>query len=291
VCLIVLAIDAHPRYPLVVAANRDEFFGRPAAPLDWWEGSVPPVLAGRDLSAGGSWLGLSSAGRVAILTNVRNPARQRAGASTRGALVPAWLQSSGSIESWWREQDFSAFNPFNMIGGDVASGTWWWADDRVHAPARLPAGIHGLSNASLNTPWPKVESARRALQALLATNDGTEGLASGLLDAFADRHRAEDAMLPDTGVGIARERALSSAFIHLPELAYGTRCTTVVIAERGVGATIVERSFGADGHAMFDRRAVLDDWPFAAVSPRRRVEHRDVLARTHSGSRLRDAHT
>jgi uncharacterized protein with NRDE domain len=259
-CLIGLALDAHPRFALVVAANRDEFFDRPAAALDWWRPSLaaPWVLAGRDLQAGGTWLGLSSQGRVGMLTNVRDPSRQRAGTASRGALVTAWLDGSlGEI-------DHRAFNPFNLLCGDLKQDLWWWTG--AGAPGRTPlgAGVHGLSNASLDTPWPKVLRLKSSLQSALTDSDDAAALTQQLFHVLADRSIAADADLPDTGIGRARERALSPAFITTADGGYGTRCSTVLIGQRrgdGWLLSVCERSFDAHAVATHERMVCLSGWP------------------------------
>jgi uncharacterized protein with NRDE domain len=271
-CLIGLALDAHPRFALVIAANRDEYFGRPAAGLDWWQPGpdAPWLLAGRDLSAGGTWMGLSSQGRLAMLTNVRDPARHRADAPSRGALVPAWLDSAAPAEALWPALSGRQCNPYNLIGADLRQGHWWWADDRAPRPRALAPGVHGLSNASLGTPWPKVRRLERAINGALANTDAAPALVERLFDALADRGQAEDSDLPDTGIGLARERFLSPVFIASPDGRYGTRCSTVLIGERrGAGwrLSLAERSFDALGRAVEERTVQLDGWPLTARPP------------------------
>lgn len=251
-CLIGLALDAHPRFGLVIAANRDEFFERPAAGLDWWRRSVdaPWLLSGRDLKAGGTWMGLSAQGRVALLTNVRDPTRQRPGAPSRGGHVPAWL------ESRWPSDAARQSNPFNLIAGDLATQQWQWTDDALGAPTPLGPGLHGLSNASFDTPWPKVQSLKQAMAAALVATDDEKALSSALFDALADRTRAADCALPDTGIGREREKVLSAAFIVTPDGRYGTRCSTVLIGQRQGAAwrlRLVERSFDAQGAPSHER--------------------------------------
>jgi uncharacterized protein with NRDE domain len=258
-CLIALAIDSHPRYALVIAANRDEFHARPAAGLHWWRthDSAPWLLAGRDLQGGGAWMGVADNGRVGMLTNVRDPSRHRADAPSRGALVTAWLEDGGAAP---RAQPH---NPFNLIGGDLVSGRWWWGDDTGAAPIALHSGVHGLSNASLGTPWPKVQALTRALGDAASVHE-PEALTAHLFAALADRAPAPDGVLPDTGVGLARERALSSAFIAMPGQGYGTRCSTVLLGERDGAAWrlfVRERSFDANGRATHDRQVDLSGWP------------------------------
>jgi uncharacterized protein with NRDE domain len=273
-CLIALALDRHPRYPLVIAANRDEYLHRPAAALDWWRATphAAPVLAGRDLRAGGTWMGVSVNGRVAMLTNVRDLPRYKAIAPSRGAIVPAWLDTQQAASEFWRDTATRGHNPFNLLAGDLAQGQWWWADDRASAPQMLRPGLYGLSNAALDAPWPKVQRLKGALaQALYAATTGAE-LETLLFAALADRSVAPDNALPDTGIGLERERWLAPAFIRMPHTDYGTRCSTLLIAERlasGLSVRIVERQFDAGGHAISQRSARLVGWPLArdAVPP------------------------
>ncbi len=254
-CLIGLALDAHPRFSLVIAANRDEFFDRPAAPLDWWRlsPSAPWLLGGRDLSAGGTWMALSEHGRIGMLTNVRDLPRHRADAPSRGGLVTAWLNGDGAA--------MQGHNPFNLIGGDLASGRWWWRSDR-QSETPLPAGVHGLSNAALNEPWPKVRRLSAALAHAL--HGGDASLEARLFALLGERSVAADAELPDTGIGLARERALSPIFITTPDGRYGTRCSTVVLGERcddGWQLDVVERTHDPAGALTQQRRVTLQRWP------------------------------
>jgi uncharacterized protein with NRDE domain len=257
-CLIGLALDVHPRFSLVIAANRDEYFDRPAAALAWWRMSPqsPWLLAGRDLSAGGTWLGLADNGRIGMLTNVRDFSRQRADAPSRGALVTRWLDAG--------EQPVTrGFNPFNLIGGDLVNNRWWWTDDVSAEPQPLQAGVHGLSNASLDTPWPKVLRLKHALGQALDAADAN-ALTVRLLAALDDRTVAPDDGLPSTGVGLERERWLSPSFITAPDGRYGTRCSTVLVGERNGDAwrlSMTERTFDARGRASCDRTALLEHWP------------------------------
>lgn len=260
-CLIGLALDAHPRFSLVIAANRDEFFDRPAAPLDWWRTSesTPWLLGGRDLSAGGTWMALSEHGRIGMLTNVRDPSRHRADAPSRGALVTAWLDGV--------DDEVQGHNPFNLIGGDLRSGHWWWRSDRQPATP-LPAGVHALSNASLNEPWPKVRRSAAALESALRGDDSA--LETRLFSLLDDRSVAADADLPQTGVGLERERMLSPIFIMTPEGRYGTRCSTVMLGEReatGWRLHVIERTHDRYGETVQTRRVTLDRWPRSGHRP------------------------
>lgn len=265
-CLIALAIDQHPRYPLVIAANRDEFLDRPAVALDWWRPSphVAPVLGGRDLRAGGTWMALGAGGRIAMLTNVRDPSRLRATAPSRGNIVPEWLGAGSGADEFWRATVPQGHSPFNLLAGDLAGGAWWWADDRSSRPMPLAPGLYGLSNAALDTPWPKVQALKSALSRALASTSAMSELEGLMFEALADRHTAPDEALPDTGVGLERERSLAPAFIRAPEARYGTRCSTLLIVERHAGATdlrVVERQFDDEGQVVGQRGIRLCEWP------------------------------
>jgi len=165
------------------------------------------------------------------------------------------------------ERDTAArgHNPFNLLAADVATGQWWWADDQATDPQPLGPGLYGLSNAALDTPWPKVQRLKRALADALAAAASPAALETMLFAALADRVAAPDDALPDTGVGRERERWLAPAFIRTPDLGYGTRCSTLLIAERhasGLRARIVERQFDDDaGRACAQRSVQLEHWP------------------------------
>ena len=239
-CLILLAHAAHPRYALVVAANRDEFYERPTAPAQPWA-EAPQVLAGRDLRGGGTWLGVTTEGRFAAVTNVREPGRVRLDAPSRGELVGGFLTGDASPAAFLRglEPRADAYNGFNLLLGEGRE--LWWFSNRGGAPRRLAPGVYGVSNHLLDTP--KVTRGKQRLQALLGAHD--ELPPDALLALLADAAPAADSELPETGVGREWERALSSAFIASP--AYGTRSSTALLVERSGGATFVERSFAPGG--------------------------------------------
>lgn len=264
-CLAAFALRADPRFPLVIAANRDEFFARAAAPMAWWD-DRPDVLAGRDLSAGGTWFGLTPRGRLALLTNVREPGRNNPAAPSRGALVLDWLASHDAAPAF-AQRLAGGYNGFNLITADVAREQWHWISNRAPAPVALGAGIHALSNAALDTPWPKTLGLRAAMAASLAQATGADDLAERLLAALADATPAADAELPDTGVGLARERLLSPRFIRMPDpdrpalAVYGTRCSTVLIREAGGATRVIERGVTAEGHWLTPVVHDLGHWP------------------------------
>ena len=267
-CLIAIAIGQHPRWPLVIAANRDEFLQRPSAALDWWhdEGGALPWLGGRDLHAGGTWMALNTQGRIAMLTNVRDLDRHVPTAPSRGAIVPAWLTTRASADDFWPGIASRGCNPFNLLAGDMTSGRWWWADDRAKAPLALQTGLFGLSNAALDTPWPKVQRLKAALAAALEGSASGTAIESALFAALADANAPPDDTLPDTGIGIERERRLGAAFIRMPDGRYGTRSSSLLLVESS-GTTarlrMVERQFDADGTPITQRGSTPAAWPLA----------------------------
>nr|WP_314479867.1 NRDE family protein [uncultured Pseudomonas sp.] len=237
-CLIVFAWRPGHALPLIVAANRDEFYARPTQPLAAWH-DAPQVHAGRDLEAGGTWLGVGPQGRFAALTNIRDP-RQALGARSRGELVAAFLKGEQGVEAYLdqvasRAEQYSGFNL--LIGDDHALG---YVNAREAAPRLLEAGVYGLSNAALDTPWPKLVKARSSLEGLLDSPDPER-----LLALLADTSPVADAQLPETGVGMATEKLLSSVFITSQN--YGTRASTVLIVDDRGRRQFIERSFGPFG--------------------------------------------
>lgn len=223
-CLILVAWRVHPKYPCVVAANRDEFFGRPTAEADWWP-EPSGILAGRDLQAGGTWLGVTRSGRFAALTNFRDPAALAADAPSRGALVTAFLESAWTTGEGLKEiaRLGARCNPFNVLcsdGQDLGIYESTTGQGRVLAP-----GVYALSNHLLDTPWPKVTQAKSRLHEAL--DDLPQS--GAMLDLLRDTEPAMDEALPRTGVSLALERMLSSAFVRGED--YGTRCSTVVTTD------------------------------------------------------------
>jgi len=265
-CLVALAIDENRRFPLVIATNRDEFFDRPAARMGWWtpaEGG-PEILAGRDLLAGGTWLGLSASGRMALVTNVRRPFEADPQAPSRGGIVPHWLRTEMRPDQFWMQTSLSGYAPFNLIAADFRRGDCFWASNDLAIPRRIERGIFGLSNAALDTPWPKVSTLKQRLGEALKSAESIDALSSQLFTALADRELAPEDQLPSTGIGRDRERLLSPAFIRTPDGAYGTRCSTVIITEkikRQLVTHVFERTFTAGPGLALLRRTVLKDWP------------------------------
>jgi uncharacterized protein with NRDE domain len=276
-CLVALAIDHSRRFPLVVAANRDEHFKRAAGRLAWWspDAGGPAILGGRDLEAGGTWMGLTAEGRLALVTNVRDPARNDPAAPSRGRIVPDWLAGKERTDRFWMRTALSGYNGFNMLAFDFRQGECFYASNDGCHPQRLERGIHGLSNASLDTPWPKVVALKSRLHNALESADSVDALAARLFEALGDRTEAPDDELPHTGIPLERERQLSAAFIRTPDVGYGTRCSTLVITEkvnRHLVTHVLERTFSATGGVALLRRSTLKDWPPRyAVDPKARV--------------------
>jgi uncharacterized protein with NRDE domain len=265
-CLVALAIDQSRRFPLVVASNRDEFFERPTARLAWWSPrpDAPAVLAGRDLESGGSWLGLTAQGRLAMLTNVRNGAPQDPGAPSRGRIVTDWLSAREETGDFWMRTALSGYNGFNLIAADFAHGECFFASNVNAQPKRLERGLFGLSNGELDARWPKVEALKAGMREAIDTEAPVEEFAAQLFALLADRTVAPDNDLPQTGIAIERERQLSPAFIRTPDQSYGTRCSTLVITERAGRSPIThvfERTFSASGAVALLRRSTLRNWP------------------------------
>lgn len=252
-CLVGLALGASARFPLVIAANRDEFLARPTAPLDWW--SPGGILAGRDLKAGGTWLGVSKTGRIALVTNVREPVETPPGAPSRGEIVEHWLMEHPSFDEMEQHVTGEGFAGVNVLLFDAHHVEH--VSNRGVARTRLEAGIHGLSNASIDTPWPKVVALKERVDAALAAPD-VDSLTSALLDALGTRAVAADDCLPHTGVGIEMERNLSPAFIALPQMGYGTRSSTIVVQE-GNRLFVTERTYAENEKR--DRRMIVDPFP------------------------------
>ncbi|MFP8778003.1 NRDE family protein [Hydrogenophaga sp. RWCD_12] len=237
-CLIAFAIGADPHCPLLLAANRDEFFERPTAPLHRWalpDGTA--VFAGRDLRDGGTWLGVSEGGRVAMLTNVRS-AHLGPGRRSRGELTTRWLSAGTDWTGLLAGIDPADYGGFNLVVGDISTGFWAWITNRnpaqPHAETAMPLysqrllpGVYGLSNAAMDTPWPKTEHLKAAMAKALGCVD-TDRRMYHLTSALRSSDIASDEHLPSTGVPRDIEAALSSPFVDMVSRGYGTRSSSVI---------------------------------------------------------------
>lgn len=241
-CLVVLSHGVHPDYPLVLVGHRDEFHSRPTAEMTWWS-DRPGLLAGRDLKAGGTWLGIARSGRWAVITNFRQLEQPPTEAPSRGGLVTGFLDSDlpageAATQLARRSADYAGFTLLMSDGVSVAC-----VSNRPAASVQiLGIGTYGLGNARLDEPWPKVTQGRERVASLLASGPPEP---ASLLAALADRTEADEASLPDTGLGADLERRLSPAFIVGSE--YGTRCSTVITVNRQGLVQVMERRHAADG--------------------------------------------
>jgi uncharacterized protein with NRDE domain len=249
-CLIALNWQPHAPVPLIIAANRDEFYARPTQALHCWADKA--IVAGKDLQAGGTWLGVSASGRVAALTNYRDISQNRPEAQSRGDITTAFLSGTATAGQYLGElaARAHAYNPFNLLVYDGTSLTGF--ESRHRRAFDLPEGINAVSNADFNTPWPKLSRLREGFAKVMGQHvvDGESWVrpqgTNALFALLSERRTATDKALPQTGIPLNRERALSAEFIHTPD--YGTRASTVLVVNRG-HASVVERSFDANGFA------------------------------------------
>ncbi|MCC5859722.1 MAG: NRDE family protein [Ectothiorhodospiraceae bacterium] len=245
-CLLAFAVGVHPDYPLIVAANRDEFHERPAEPAAWWK--APRILAGRDLRAGGTWLGVTRAGGLATITNFRDPERHRPRAPSRGGLVVRALvdpQETLETHLTGHGRDYNGFNLLWAREGAV----WYYNNQTASGVTRLTPGIYGLSNGVLDTPWPKLLRVREGLRELVRQRG--EPVPHVLFELMSDRRQPPEHALPDTGIGAEWERLLATPFIV--DRRYGTRSTSVVLHRIDGTATFAERAYRPDGGVVSER--------------------------------------
>lgn len=241
-CLIVFAYHHHPRYPLIVVANRDEFYARPTEPAGFWDDD-PSILAGRDLKYGGTWMGFTRDGRFAAVTNYRETGTHLDHALSRGLMVRDYLLNHQPPESFLQKisDKKERYNGFNLIIGD--QDHLFYCSNRKNGPEEIEAGIHTLSNHLLDTPWPKSVRSREKLIQLVEENlEITQG---PLMDMLLDRTLSNDGGLPDTGFGKHWERILSPVFIATDK--YGTRNSTTITVDSGGHVSFAERSFTYPG--------------------------------------------
>ncbi len=239
-CLILLAVQKHPTYKLILAANRDEYYERPSEPPHFWE-DAPHLLAGRDLVAAGTWLGITRKGRIAAVTNYRDPANVKPDAPSRGKLVSDFLlrdlDSLSYLDLIRREKD--RYNGFNLILGNRERISWY--SNRSDKVTPLLPGVYGLSNHLLDTPWPKVLRAKALFEEIIRT--GTQIPAEALFLLLKDHTIAPDDRLPLTGVPLEWERILSPIFITSPT--YGTRSSSIVLIDKEDRITFMDRTFNS----------------------------------------------
>ena len=244
-CLLLFSFNKHPDYPIILAANRDEFFERPTAAASFWK-DAPSILAGRDLRQGGSWMGVNKNGRIAAVTNYREPSQNKPNAISRGALVSDYLKSNESAEDYVQKimAQSHAYDEFNLLVGDKQSLLFYCSvedDSQILKP-----GLYGISNGKLDSPWPKVEKGKAVLGNIIHASVKPE--AEKLFELLADKTIAADSELPSTGVSIEWERRLSPLFVHSED--YGTRSSTVLLIDRQGEVFFSERRFNNKGQAI-----------------------------------------
>jgi uncharacterized protein with NRDE domain len=240
-CILFIAINQHPKYPLIIAANRDEFHVRPTTNSAFW-GPQKDILAGRDEEAGGTWMGIHKNGCVAALTNIRAPGKEIPDAITRGELVMNFLKGSAKQRKKYAKtlaDPKAHYNGYNLLFGTLEQLYVYNNFEDTCVP--LEDGVFGLSNASLNSPWPKISTGRDALAKYCQHADVLD--TEHLFELLRNDKPAEDNLLPKTGVPIEWERRLSSIFIQSPE--YGTRSSTVLLVDHHQQVIWEERTFNA----------------------------------------------
>jgi uncharacterized protein with NRDE domain len=248
-CLIIFSYDMHPRYRLIFAANRDEYYNRPTAPLCFWD-DAPGILAGRDLKRNGTWLGVTRSGRIAAITNFREPGDQIEDAPSRGHLVSNFLVSKESPNTYVEHVKSMGdrYNGFNLFIGDRAE--LFYYSNRNNHVEKLKPGIYGVSNRFLDTPWPKVAKGKADLIKIIDNTDKIDH--EDLFGILKDSAYPPDSELPDTGVGLDWERILSPLFITSEF--YGTRSSSVVLMDRSDKVTFLERTFISDGGVLREEK-------------------------------------
>ena len=252
-CILFIAVNQHQAYPLIIAANRDEFYARPTAKSCFWD-EYPHMLAGKDVQAGGSWMGINRQGQIGALTNIRDPRHINQLAPTRGKLVSDYLTQSMSAQQYLQKlkQQGGQYNGFNLLFGQ-------WHDLQVYnnhdrQTQDLTTGVYGLSNASLNSPWPKTASGMERLANYCADSHSLEP--EHLFTLLRDDTQARDEDLPQTGVPLEWERKLSSIFIQSPD--YGTRSSTLILIDQKQRATWQERTFDHTGQCIVQQNYNFD---------------------------------
>ena len=250
-CLILFSYKLHADYRLILAANRDEFYNRPTASLDYWS-DHPEVLAGRDLKGNGTWLGITRSGRIAAITNYREPTAHMENAPSRGILIRDFLTGNSSAEHYLKavSKKSEAYNGFNLIAGDP-SGLYYYSN-RATRVRQLRPGLYGISNHLLNTAWPKIQKGKGLLKGQLSGREKID--IEKIWGILADRSLPADKALPDTGVGLQWERILAPLFISSPD--YGTRSSSIVLMEYSGQITFMERTFANAAKAAGDGETV-----------------------------------
>jgi uncharacterized protein with NRDE domain len=236
-CLILFALDAHPKYSLVLAGNRNEFYERPTKRAHFWQ-EYPQILAGKDLKAGGTWMGITKSGRFSAVTNYRELPLEPDKEKSRGVLPLDYLANGYKAEQYLDEKsrEDKLFAPYNILVGN--SNELFYYSNKVDNFSKIESGVHGLSNHLLNTDWPKVQKGKADLATWIESKDAKE---EELFEILSNKSLAADHLLPSTGVDKDWEKKLSAMFIESPD--YGTRMTTVLLVGRNGEVSYIEREF------------------------------------------------
>ena len=246
-CLILFGFKVSRQYPFILAANRDEFYARPTARMHFWQNN-PAILAGKDLEQGGTWLGVHKDGTFAALTNYRDPACIKPDAPSRGEIIIDFLESQKQAVTHFNDlkKKAGSYNGFNLLFG--TRDDIFWYSNLKNKIEKISPGIHGLSNRFLDTPWPKVESGKKALKKIL----GASITPQALFSILADQSAPDDSLLPHTGVELEWERILSPLFIRSD--IYGTRSSTVILMDQNGGIDVTERTYDPENNLKFSDR-------------------------------------
>ncbi len=239
-CLLLISYQSHPKYKLIVAANRDEFYNRPAEPAKFWK-DHPSLLAGRDLQGGGTWLGVTKQGRFAAITNYRDMKNLKSDAPSRGELVTSYLINNDSPKIFSEKLLASAdkYNGYNLLFSDL--NDFYYFSSQTKKSIVLAPGIYGLSNHLLDTPWHKVEKSKTSFKKILNEENVS---AENLFEILSDTSTPPDELLPETGLTLEIERAVSPVFVATPF--YGTRSSTVIFIDSDNQVTFIEKSLSVE---------------------------------------------
>lgn len=239
-CLIVFSYKTHENYPFVLAANRDEFYDRPAKSAHFWN-TDPPLLAGKDLKAGGTWLGVSRKGVLGAITNYRDLTNPRKGEKSRGEIIPEFLKNEYDLQSALETfiEHGELYSGFNLIAGDT--NNLFYLSNITNHLERIAPGCYGISNAFLNTSWPKVKIAKKEFKSIISADKIDEDAVFNLLK---NRKTYPEHLLPETGLTPTMEKAVSSIFIETEN--YGTRCSTLLMIDNKRMVTFIERTYSND---------------------------------------------
>ncbi|MBV1909744.1 MAG: NRDE family protein [Kangiellaceae bacterium] len=239
-CILFLAINQHPNHPLIICANRDEFYDRPTLGAHFWP-EQKHILAGRDLQAGGSWLGINTQGHFAAITNIRTGTKQPTTKKSRGELVTLSLEPNSIVDVNWLVKHSDKYNPFNLIYGPLTELNCF--NSLLKQQAKLTTGFHAISNGALDDIWPKMAKGEQRLEQVVSANRTINN--DELFAILKDKTQADDSQLPDTGIPLDWERKLSSIFINSPE--YGTRSSSVIRQNEIGTVEFVEQTYNANG--------------------------------------------